>query len=120
MNRASRLRTPPKLHPGDHVAIVSPSWAGAGVFPLVQEIALRVLRDELGLVPVEYPTTRQVGASAKERAHDLNTAFADPDIKAVMAASEVKIRSRYFRTSTPTPLPPIPRPTSATRITPIF
>jgi len=85
MNRASRLRTPPKLHPGDHVAIVSPSWAGAGVFPQVQEIALRAFRDELGLVPVEYPTTRQVGASAKERAHDLNAAFADPDIKAVMA-----------------------------------
>ena len=85
MNRAPRMRTPPRLHPGDHVAIVSPSWAGAGVFPQVQEIALRVLRDELGLVPVEYPTTRHVGASAKERAHDLNAAFADPDIKAVMA-----------------------------------
>ncbi len=79
------MRTPPKLHPGDHVAIVSPSWAGAGVFPEVQEIALRVLRDKLSLMPVEYPTTRQIGASAKERAHDLNTAFADPDIKAVMA-----------------------------------
>ena len=85
MNRAPRLRTPPKLHSGDHVAIVSPSWAGAGVFPQVQEIALRVIRDELGLVPVEYPTTRQVGASAKERAHDLNAAFADPDMKAVIA-----------------------------------
>src|ERR1035441_8677685 len=85
MNRAPRMRTPPRLHPGDHVTIVSPSWAGAGVFPQVQEIALRVLRDELGLVPVEYPTTRHVVASAKERAHDLNAAFADPDIKAVMA-----------------------------------
>ncbi len=85
MNRASRLRTAPKLQPGDHVAIVSPSWAGAGVFPAVQEIALRVLRNELDLVPVEYPTTRQVGASAKERADDLNAAFADPNINAVMA-----------------------------------
>jgi muramoyltetrapeptide carboxypeptidase LdcA involved in peptidoglycan recycling len=85
MNRASRLRTPPKLHRGDHVAIVSPSWAGAGVFPEVHEIALRVLRDELDLVPVEYPTTRQVGAVAQDRARDLNAAFADPDIKAVMA-----------------------------------
>lgn len=83
MNRA--MRTPPKLHPGDHVAIVSPSWAGAGVFPDVQEIALRVLRDELGLVPVEYPTTRRVGASARDRADDLNSAFADPNIRAVMA-----------------------------------
>jgi muramoyltetrapeptide carboxypeptidase LdcA involved in peptidoglycan recycling len=79
------MRTPPKLRTGDHVAIVAPSWAGAGVYPDVHEIGLRVLRDELGLVPVEYPTTRQVGASAKQRADDLNTAFADPDIKAVMA-----------------------------------
>ena len=85
MNRASKMRTPPKLQPGDNVAIVSPSWAGAGVFPQVQEIALRVIRDELGLVPVEYRTTRQVGASPKERADDLNAAFADPNIKAVMA-----------------------------------
>lgn len=79
------MRTPAKLQTGDQVAIVSPSWAGAGVFPRVHEIALRVLRDEIGLVPIEYPTTRLVGASAKERADDLNAAFADPDIKAVMA-----------------------------------
>lgn len=85
MNRASKMRTPPKLQPGDKVAIVSPSWAGAGVFPRVQEIALRVLRNDLGLVPVEYRTTRHVGAGAKARADDLNAAFADPDIKAVMA-----------------------------------
>jgi muramoyltetrapeptide carboxypeptidase LdcA involved in peptidoglycan recycling len=43
------------------------------------------LRDELGLVPVEYPTTRQLGASPVERARDLNAAFADPSIRAVMA-----------------------------------
>jgi muramoyltetrapeptide carboxypeptidase LdcA involved in peptidoglycan recycling len=79
------MRTPPKLQAGDHVAIVSPSWAGAGVFPDVQEIALRVIRDDLGLVPVEYRTTRQLGASPKNRADDLNAAFADPNIKAVMA-----------------------------------
>jgi muramoyltetrapeptide carboxypeptidase LdcA involved in peptidoglycan recycling len=78
-------RSPPKLQPGDHVAIVSPSWAGAGVFPEVHEIGLTVLRDQLGLVPVEFPTTRKVGSSPHERARDLNEAFADPDIKALMA-----------------------------------
>jgi muramoyltetrapeptide carboxypeptidase LdcA involved in peptidoglycan recycling len=67
------------------VAIVSPSWAGAGVFPEVHERGLRVLREDLGLVPVEFPTTRHVGASASERARDLNEAFADPQIKALMA-----------------------------------
>ena len=85
MNRGPHLRMPPKLRPGDHVAVLSPSWAGAGIFPDVQEIALKVIRDDLGLVPIEYPTTRMVGASAVERARDLNLAFAGPDVKAIMA-----------------------------------
>jgi muramoyltetrapeptide carboxypeptidase LdcA involved in peptidoglycan recycling len=85
MIHAGPLRVPPKLQTGDQVAIVSPSWAGAGVFPDVHEIGVSVLRNEFGLVPVEYPTTRQVGASPQERARDLNAAFADPDVKAVMA-----------------------------------
>jgi len=67
------------------VAIVSPSWAGAGVFPQVHERGLRVLREDLELVPVEYPTTRLVGASASDRARDINAALANPDIKALMA-----------------------------------
>jgi muramoyltetrapeptide carboxypeptidase LdcA involved in peptidoglycan recycling len=79
------LRQPPKLREGDQVAILSPSWAGAGVFPDVHELGLRVLREDLGLIPVEFPTTRQVGASPSERARDVNAAFADPEIKALMA-----------------------------------
>jgi len=43
------------------------------------------LRDKLGLEPVEYPTTRHLGASAWSRAADLMAAFSDPEIKAVMA-----------------------------------
>jgi muramoyltetrapeptide carboxypeptidase LdcA involved in peptidoglycan recycling len=85
MSNSRSLRAPPKLQPGDQVAVVSPSWAGAGVFPVVHEIGVRVLRDVLGLVPVEYPTTRQVGATPQERARDLNAAFADTDIKALIA-----------------------------------
>jgi muramoyltetrapeptide carboxypeptidase LdcA involved in peptidoglycan recycling len=85
MKSVARFASPPKLTPGDQVAIVSPSWAGAGVFPLVQERGLSALREEFGLIPVEYPTTRHVGASAQDRARDLNAAFADPEIKAVMA-----------------------------------
>lgn len=85
MERRGTLLVPPKVRVGDHVAILSPSWAGAGVFPDVHERGLRVLREELGLVPVEYPTTRLVGASARDRAKDINAAFADPTIKALMA-----------------------------------
>jgi muramoyltetrapeptide carboxypeptidase LdcA involved in peptidoglycan recycling len=80
-----RLVVPPKAQPGDRVAVVSPSWAGPGVFPAVHEISMRVLREELGLIPVEYPTTRQRGATPRERAADLMAAFADPTIRAVLA-----------------------------------
>jgi muramoyltetrapeptide carboxypeptidase LdcA involved in peptidoglycan recycling len=71
---------------GDRVAIVSPSWAGPGVFPDVHELGMKVVREELGLVPVEYPTTRLVGASPRARAEDLMAAFTDPSIRAVLAS----------------------------------
>jgi muramoyltetrapeptide carboxypeptidase LdcA involved in peptidoglycan recycling len=37
------------------------------------------------LIPVEYPTTRELGASAEARAADITAAFADPSIRAVLA-----------------------------------
>jgi hypothetical protein len=43
------------------------------------------LREELNLEPVEYPTTKQLGASPKARAEDVMAAFADPSIRAIMA-----------------------------------
>lgn len=80
-----KLLPPAKLAPGDRVAVVSPSFAVPARLPAVHEIAMQRLRDELGLVPVEYPTTRQLGASPTDRARDLNAAFADPAIRAVLA-----------------------------------
>ena len=76
---------PAKVASGDRVAVVSPSFAAPGLFPEKHELAMRRLRDEIGLEPVEYPTTRRVGASAKDRAADLMAAFADPSIAAVLA-----------------------------------
>ena len=78
------LIPPPKARPGDRVAVVSPSWAGPGVYPEVHELAMRRLRDEIGLEPVEFPTTRRVGASAADRAADLMAAWADTSIRAVL------------------------------------
>ncbi|MDL5200906.1 S66 peptidase family protein [Streptomyces sp. ALI-76-A] len=77
---------PPKPSPGDRVAVVSPSAGLPGVFPLPYELGLERLRTEYGLEPVEYPTTRKPGATPQERADDLHAAFADPDIKAVVAS----------------------------------
>ena len=74
-------RQPRKLVRGDRVAIVSPSFAAPALFPEVHEVAMATLIRELGLVPVEYPTTRQYQASAEARARDLNDAFADASIR---------------------------------------
>jgi muramoyltetrapeptide carboxypeptidase LdcA involved in peptidoglycan recycling len=79
------LTLPPKLRPGDRVAVVSPSFAAPALFPAKHELAMRRLRAELDLEPVEYPTTRRAGSSAKDRAADLMTAFTDPSIGAVLA-----------------------------------
>ena len=79
------LIMPGKLVPGDRVAVLSPGFAAPGRFPKVHELAMLRLREEIGLEPVEYPTTRQVGASPQARAADLMAAFADPKIKAILA-----------------------------------
>ncbi|UZN03697.1 S66 family peptidase [Cellulomonas sp. S1-8] len=74
-----------KLVPGDRVAVVSPSFAAPGFAPAVHEQAMRRLVAATGLVPVEYPTTRRLGASPQDRARDLDAAFADPTVRAVLA-----------------------------------
>lgn len=76
---------PPKARPGDAVAILSPAFAAPGFAPAVHEQALVRLTVATGLIPVEYPTTRRLEASAQDRAADLNKAFSDPDIRAVLA-----------------------------------
>jgi muramoyltetrapeptide carboxypeptidase LdcA involved in peptidoglycan recycling len=79
------LVPPAKAARGDKVAVLSPSFAAPGVAPEVHEQAMRRLTEVTGLVPVEYPTTRRLDASAVDRAADLNAAFGDPEIRAVLA-----------------------------------
>src|SRR5689334_13786973 len=79
------LTIPGKLVPGDKVAVVSPSFAAPGPFPVVHEVAMTRLREEIVLELVEYPTTRQLGASPQAQAADRMSAFADPGSKALMA-----------------------------------
>ena len=45
---------------------------------------MRRLTEVTGLVPVEFPTTRQVGAGPQARAADVNAAFADPEIRGIL------------------------------------
>jgi muramoyltetrapeptide carboxypeptidase LdcA involved in peptidoglycan recycling len=79
------LSVPSKLSPGDRVAVVSPSFAAPGEFPELHDQAMRRLRQDFDLVPVEYPTTRRLGAPARDRAEDLMAAYADRSIRAVLA-----------------------------------
>lgn len=79
------LTVPPKPRPGARVAVVSPSFAAPARYPAVHELAMRRLRDEIGVEPVEYPTTRRLDAAPADRAADLVDAFRDPDIGAVLA-----------------------------------
>ena len=77
---------PPKPRPGDQVAVLSPSAGLPEIFPEVYELGLRRLRDDIGLEPVVYPTTRKLGSSPVDRARDIHAAFADPSITSVMAS----------------------------------
>lgn len=77
---------PPKARPGDKVAVLSPSFAAPGFAPAVHEQAMRRLVEVTGLEPVEYPTTRLLGASPEQRAADVNAALADADVRAIVAS----------------------------------
>jgi muramoyltetrapeptide carboxypeptidase LdcA involved in peptidoglycan recycling len=77
---------PPKPSPGDRVAVISPGAGLPGLFPRPYELGLERLRKHYELEPVEYPSTRKMGSTPQERADDIHAAFADPDIKAVIAS----------------------------------
>lgn len=76
----------PKLKKGDQVGVISPSAGLPGLFPWVQDLGLQRMRDDFGLNPVEYPTTRQIDSSFKDRARDIMVAFSDKNNKAVFAS----------------------------------
>lgn len=83
------MRKAKRLHEGDTVAIVSPSWGGPSHFPGIHENGLRIIKNKLGLQVKEFPTARMnsedVYANPKLRANDINSAFADPEINGIIA-----------------------------------
>ncbi|MEI5583453.1 MULTISPECIES: S66 family peptidase [unclassified Agromyces] len=82
---ARRFPHVPKARPGDRIAVLSPAFAAPAASERIHERALERLAATTDLVPVEFPTTRQLGASAEARAADVTAAFADPSIRAVIA-----------------------------------
>jgi len=82
---AHDLLHPAKARRGDRIAVLSPSFAAPAVFPALHEQAMHRLTEVTGLIPVEYPTTRMDGAAPTARAADINAAFADPEVRGVLA-----------------------------------
>nr|AGC72798.1 muramoyltetrapeptide carboxypeptidase [uncultured bacterium A1Q1_fos_485] len=90
---------PPKVQPGDKIAVVSLSWGGPGTFPHRYQVGKEQLEAEFGVTVVAMPHALAdpgwLARNPKARAADLMAAFADPSIKAIVAsiAGEDSIRT---------------------------
>ncbi|SNS89310.1 Muramoyltetrapeptide carboxypeptidase LdcA (peptidoglycan recycling) [Asanoa hainanensis] len=100
----------PKPRPGSRIAVISPSAGLPAIFPEVFELGLRRLREEFKLEPVEFSTTRVLGASPADRARDVMAAFADPTIDAVLATIGGDDQLRILRHLDPAVLRANPKP----------
>jgi muramoyltetrapeptide carboxypeptidase LdcA involved in peptidoglycan recycling len=80
---------PQKLKAGDTVATVTLSWGGPAAFPQRYEAGKQQLQEAFGLTVVEMAHTMRDNAWLHEnpqaRADDLNQAFLDPSIKAIIS-----------------------------------
>ena len=77
----------PKIKIGDTIAIISPSWGGPSIYPGVYENGIKYIQS-LGFKTKEYPSARAdakfLHDNPKFRAEDLNKAFVDPEVKAII------------------------------------
>jgi muramoyltetrapeptide carboxypeptidase LdcA involved in peptidoglycan recycling len=83
------MTVPARLKPGDTIGIVSPSWGGAGLFPQRLEKGihhLQTLGFQVRLAQHALNQSGFVSDTPGNRVDDIHTMFADPDIKAVIAA----------------------------------
>ncbi len=99
-----------KLSPGDKVAILSPSFAAPAYYPHVYQFGLQRLREIFDLTPVEYPSTTDAKATPAEKARDLASAFADQQIKAVIATIGGDLQVTYVKTLKPEVFMENPKP----------
>jgi muramoyltetrapeptide carboxypeptidase LdcA involved in peptidoglycan recycling len=99
-----------KLKKGDKVAILSPSFAAPGKWPHVYELGLKRLTEVFGLVPIEFPTTKKIGALGEERSKDLIGAFENIDIKGVIASLGGNDQVTYIKNLPTEPFVKNPKP----------
>jgi len=80
---------PKRLHEGDLVSIVAPSSGTGAVFPEVLNLGIKNLQEEFGVRIKEGITMRASSGflyqHPKKRAEDINQAFADPEVKAIIS-----------------------------------
>ena len=80
---------PPPLRSGDTIGVVSPSWGGAGLFPHRIEQGMRYAQSlgyRVKLAPHALNNLGYVSDTAENRAADIHTMFADPSVRAIIAA----------------------------------
>ncbi|MBF0298926.1 MAG: LD-carboxypeptidase [Oligoflexia bacterium] len=99
-----------KLQKGDKVAILSPSFAAPGRWPHVYELGLQRVKEIFELEPVEFPTTKKIGASAEERSKDLIDAFENTNIKAIISSIGGDDQITYIKNLPKTPFVNNPKP----------
>lgn len=79
---------PQRLNSGDTIAVLSPSAGLPSIYPHVYEHGLMHLRDIFDFHILEMPTATMdidlVYRNPKQRADDINAAFANPEVKAII------------------------------------
>ena len=84
-----RIVKPPRLRLGDTIGIVSPSWGGAGEYPHRVERGVKHL-ESLGftvkIAPHALNQRGFVSDTVENRVSDLHEMFADPSVRAIVAA----------------------------------
>lgn len=83
------LARPRMLRPGDTVAAVTLSWGGPGTFPHRYEAGVRQLEATFGVKVVPTANALReaewIARNPKARAEDLMAAFADPEVRGIIA-----------------------------------
>lgn len=86
-----KFKIPTPLKSGDKIAILSPSSGMPFLFPWVYQQGIQWIKENFNLQPIEFPTTCQspeyLAQNPQARADDVNAAFADPSIKAILATT---------------------------------
>lgn len=89
MPAAGGLSLPPRVTAGDRVALVSPSWCGAGLFPHRVERGRQYIESiglTLDVMPNAMAVSGWTAGTAQQRVDDLHAAFTDPRISVVLCA----------------------------------